>query len=423
MLAAALAAAVVAANATAGGLRYDGHRVIGIHTPDAGAAQTLHDKLLTQESIVQGLGLDFITEPRRDGEATIHVRVPPESLKEVEQLLRSYGLRHSVIIEDLQPALDRMVANRSRAVGKRGDDFVYTEYHTYAEIDEWIDDMHQLYKDITRIVTVGTSYEGRPMRALVISSNNKRAKPKIFTNYGIHAREWLSPSTGLWICKTLLQGYGNDPEITELVDGVEWTFLLQTNPDGYEYTWTRDRMWRKTRAPTGGSCVGTDPNRNFGYQWASGGSSSNPCSDTYHGAAAFDQQEVKAVGDYVNNGGFRGYIDIHCCGAMWMTPWGYTTSYPPDYNEQHAQSDRSNAAIKAVNGINYKTGTISRVIYVASGSSADYTYATAGVKYSVAVEMQGSFTSPPSQIAPRGEELARGVLQLGKDVLADPGKL
>ena len=36
------------------------------------------------------------------------------------------------------------------------------------------------------------------------------------------------------------------------------------NPDGYEYSWTDDRMWRKTRMPNPGSpCVGTDPNRNW----------------------------------------------------------------------------------------------------------------------------------------------------------------
>lgn len=37
------------------------------------------------------------------------------------------------------------------------------------------------------------------------------------------------------------------------------------NPDGYEYTHTQDRMWRKNRASYGGECVGVDLNRNFRY--------------------------------------------------------------------------------------------------------------------------------------------------------------
>ena len=83
--------------------------------------------------------------------------------------------------------------------------------------------------------------------------------------------------------------------------------LPVANPDGYLYTQTTNRMWRKTRKPNGGlwdlvpfdkcygvSCttgtsvpetvlcvLGTDPNRNFAYGWGTGGSSANPCSATY----------------------------------------------------------------------------------------------------------------------------------------------
>ncbi len=40
------------------------------------------------------------------------------------------------------------------------------------------------------------------------------------------------------------------------------------NVDGYAYTWSDDRMWRKTRKPNSKSnCVGTDPNRNWAFHW------------------------------------------------------------------------------------------------------------------------------------------------------------
>jgi len=36
------------------------------------------------------------------------------------------------------------------------------------------------------------------------------------------------------------------------------------NPDGYEFSMTTNRLWRKTRTKIAGSnCVGIDPNRNF----------------------------------------------------------------------------------------------------------------------------------------------------------------
>ena len=41
-----------------------------------------------------------------------------------------------------------------------------------------------------------------------------------------------------------------------------------------------------------GSCMGVDPNRNWEYQWGTGGSSSNCCSDTFKGPSAFSEIEV-----------------------------------------------------------------------------------------------------------------------------------
>lgn len=61
------------------------------------------------------------------------------------------------------------------------------------------------------------------------------------------------------------------------------------------------------------------------------------------------------------------------------------------------------------------------MIYVASGSTADYWYHTAHTLHSVAIEMQGSFTSPASQIKPRGEELWAGYKAFGEAIIADPG--
>lgn len=56
------------------------------------------------------------------------------------------------------------------------------------------------------------------------------------------------------------------------------------NPDGYEYSHTNDRMWRKNRSPppSGSSCWGVDLNRNWDViGFGLGVVSSNPCSETY----------------------------------------------------------------------------------------------------------------------------------------------
>lgn len=56
--------------------------------------------------------------------------------------------------------------------------------------------------------------------------------------------------------------------VTQLRDAFDWYIQPSVNPDGYEYTWTTNRMWRKTRKPNQDSeCIGTDGNRNFEIGW------------------------------------------------------------------------------------------------------------------------------------------------------------
>ena len=73
------------------------------------------------------------------------------------------------------------------------------------------------------------------------------------------------------------------------------------NPDGYTYSRDKDRLWRKTRSPNKGtSCVGTDPNRNFGYRWQAGDHlTRHPCSHTYRGAQPFSEVETANIRDWL----------------------------------------------------------------------------------------------------------------------------
>lgn len=51
-----------------------------------------------------------------------------------------------------------------------------------------------------------------------------------------------------------------------------------------------------------GKCEGVDPNRNFDYHWGEmeeGGTSLDPCHETYAGPRAFSEPETKAMADYI----------------------------------------------------------------------------------------------------------------------------
>lgn len=55
----------------------------------------------------------------------------------------------------------------------------------------------------------------------------------------------------------------------QYVDNFNIYMLPSANPDGYMYSRTDDRYWRKSRSDTGSSagCKGVDLNRNWPYHW------------------------------------------------------------------------------------------------------------------------------------------------------------
>ena len=70
---------------------------------------------------------------------------------------------------------------------------------------------------------------------------------------------------------------------------------------GYEYSHTKNRMWRKTRSSGTTRCQGTDLNRNFGHRWGGKGQSRDPCSEIYSGKSAMSEPESQAVGNFIRS--------------------------------------------------------------------------------------------------------------------------
>lgn len=107
-------------------------------------------------------------------------------------------------------------------------------------------------------------------------------KAKVWFQCSIHSREWISNAVCQYIVSYLVSNYGINEEVTSLLNTVELIVMPFVNPDGYKWTWSSSRLWRKNRQPNSGStCVGTDLNRNYNDKWGTGGGSTNPCSDTY----------------------------------------------------------------------------------------------------------------------------------------------
>nr|XP_039268546.1 carboxypeptidase B-like [Styela clava] len=326
------------------------------------------------------------------------------------------------------------------------DSFNYFVYHTVDEIDEWITSFTK-DNSIASVVTIGSgkSYEGRNMRGLKISTGSDR--PAFVINCGIHAREWITPATCLYTANKLMNEYNMNMTITHLMNGVDFYLIPSSNPDGYAYTWSNDRMWRKTRSKSDmcDTCIGVDPNRNWDFHW--GGM--NSCvgykrkslkqhvidvrdrfiyEDSFSVVKSLkssrQQIETKNQRDFVESiENVRAYIDVHSYSQTWMYPYGYTKSPAPDAAILEKIGRDSVSAISSVDSHVFQTGSISDVVYVASGSTADFFYSK-GIKCSWGAELRDTgkygFILPEDQIGKGAEEAFQGFMVIAKNIPLGP---
>ena len=288
-------------------------------------------------------------------------------------------------------------------------------YHDY---NEMVTELQQVAFDhpaLFSLFRIGTSYEGRTVWAGKVSNNVAvdQAEPEVLLTHHQHAREHLTVEMALYTLHMLIDGYGVDPRITNIVNSREIWIVFDMNPDGGEFDIATGSYasWRKNRQPNAGSnYIGTDLNRNWSYDWGCcGGSSGSPSSDTYRGASGFSAPETAVVRDFVNSRVIGGeqqittHIDFHTYGELVMWPYGYTlTDVPADMNpDDHNVFVAMGQAMAASNG--YTPQQMSD-LYITDGTICDWLYGVHRI-FSFTFEMypvtsaQGGFY-PPDEVIP-----------------------
>jgi len=123
---------------------------------------------------------------------------------------------------------DTMPQNQSQG-------FDFKSYHTVDEIYENLNELAKQYPGKAQVVVGGITYKGRLIRGVKITSDEE--KPGIFIEGGMHAREWISPATVMYILHQLLSS--KDPNVRYIADNHNWFIFPLFNPDGYAYTFTK----------------------------------------------------------------------------------------------------------------------------------------------------------------------------------------
>ncbi|XP_060545340.1 carboxypeptidase A2 [Pantherophis guttatus] len=371
------------------------------------------------------LQLDFWRSPSYPRES-VDLQVPFTYLQAVKVLLESHRIEYSILIEDVQALLDEesreMRCNRQREYGSTN--FNYGAYHNLDAIYRAMDDIVTEHPEIVSKLQIGKTYENRPMFVLKFSTGGNR-RPAIWIDAGIHAREWVSQATALWTAKKIASDFGKDPSLTSLLNQMDIFLLVVANPDGYVYSHTTNRMWRKTRSRIPGSqCVGVDPNRNWDAGFGGPGASNDPCSDSYRGPSANSEVEVRSMVDFVKrHGNIKAFISIHSYSQFLMYPYGYKCTKPKDAAELDMVGKSAANALTSLYGTRYRVGPICSVIYQASGGSIDWSY-DYGIKYSFAFELRDTgrhgFLLPAKQIIPTAQETWLGLKKIMEHVRDNP---
>ncbi|XP_001949019.4 carboxypeptidase B [Acyrthosiphon pisum] len=370
---------------------------------------------------------------------TADLVLPPSVARDVKRFLTQREINFIVLSSDLERSIHKQnpkspsINQKSELKATKGHVMTWTRYHRYQDILDYLMYLSENYPHLVELLPIGKTVEGRPLKVVKISSGQTRenvVKPAIWIDAGIHAREWISPAVALFILRQLVE----NKSYRTLISEIDWYILPMINADGYEYSHTVDRLWRKSRrtaATKSGrtlwdvsyGCEGVDLNRNWDWHWAGVGASQDPCSDTFAGSHAFSEPETRAVSDFIldHRDRIQVYLTLHSYSQMWLVPWSHTKKLADDYDDMMYLARQATEAIQKVHGSHYQLGTTPSLLYTTSGCSDDWAKGKAGIKYSYTIELPDKgmygFLLPAEKIVTTGKEIFTGIKSIAKSIL------
>ena len=219
-------------------------------------------------------------------------------------------------------------------------------------------------------------------------------KPVLFVMSALHARDLAPVELNLRFAEQLLSGYGNDPEITWLLDEVEIHLLLVANPDGRAVVEQQiangnpgaGGVYARMKNLNAVTCsdsdyTGTDLRRNFSLEWEGVYSG---CLNEYSGTSALSEPESSSIQAYFDDV-FPDYRDgdpfdiaevsglllnIESYGDIFRYPYFYT------YNDAPEETALYTLANKLAYDLAAYPNNPSALLH---GAPEDYVYAELGI--------------------------------------------
>ncbi|MEA2494734.1 MAG: hypothetical protein QOJ29_2645 [Thermoleophilaceae bacterium] len=349
-------------------------------------------------------------------------------------LLKKLGLDYNVLSNDLRKDFATARADDARHVRAAGKSPLPTGRETYRTYAEYQTELAQLVKDnagLVRPVTLGKSYQGRDIQGIEVADNVDRkddGRPVYLLVALHHAREWPSAEIAMEFAHMVVEGNGQDDQITALLKKERIVIVPIINPDGFiaargtdpdpadtlmskggslqdntkgasPYDWDTvegvftpfggNLAYRRKNCDTGiveGNplhsdaeqslpCyyrVGVDPNRNYGYGWGGNGGSTDPNTQAYRGTSQWSEPETQAVWHWSQVHNVSMLITLHNVAALVLRPPGqHTDGLAPDEQRMKEIGDQM------ADDTGY-TSEYGWQLYDTTGTTEDWTYGGQG---------------------------------------------
>ncbi|KAJ8944096.1 hypothetical protein NQ318_019434 [Aromia moschata] len=344
-------------------VRYDDYKVYKV-TPQSAEA------IITLKGLENAAATSYnFWSPVGSIGVPVDIMVSPDHEAQLLGMVEALGMDSRVMMDNVQ----RYIDEESRPRVAREDEWGWERYQTLEEINVWLRTLTIIYPQTVTLI------EGGITSAVVTYILNELVTSQNAT-------------------------------IRALAESHDWYVFPVFNPDGFEYSHTTDRMWRKTRVPHSILCFGADPNRNWDFQWSVAGTSFSPCTEIYHGPQPFSEPSCRSMAQFITGVADQlvAYLSFHSFSQMMLIPYGHTSEHLDNYDLIYEVGRRSAEALASRYGTQYRVGTVYEVIYPASGSSCDWVKGTFNTSIVYTYELRDlgeyGFLLPPEQIIPTALE-------------------
>ena len=128
----------------------------------------------------------------------------------------------------------------------------WNRYYTAGETEQILREFHELYPELTELYPIGESFRGRTLWVIEVTAEitgPALEKPALYLDGGIHAGELTASQVALHALGHLLNRYGWDPEVTDLLERYAFYIRPKFNPDGSDLALIQDQLLRSTVRP------------------------------------------------------------------------------------------------------------------------------------------------------------------------------